>query len=124
MADVLTNAGENHTVDKLNDGGSTTDYIGWGTGATAPDKTDSDLDVAANESRSSATRTQPTADSIQWQATVTATGTRAIVECGVFDAAGSGNPPSGGNLLSRHTFSTINVETDDQITFKILWTIS
>jgi hypothetical protein len=50
---------------------------------------------------------------------VTAGGSRAITEVGVFDAAGSGNPPSGGNLVIYGDFSVINLASGDSILFTI-----
>lgn len=124
MADILTNSGEDWVVDKLDESVSgTTEYIGWGSGSTAPQKTDTDLDAAEYESRVSGVRTQYATDTVQWEGTITSTANRPIVECGLFSAAGAGNPPSGGDLFSRHTFSVINVETDDQITFRVRWEI-
>ena len=54
-------------------------------------------------------------------ATLTAEGTVAIEEAGLFDGAGAGNPPSGANMYVRGAFSTINLEEDDsvQFTFRI-----
>jgi hypothetical protein len=124
MADILTNLGEAHVVDQLDGGGATSEYVGMGEGSTAPTKGDTDLDTASNESRVVGVRTQPSADVVQWVAEITATGTRAIVECGLFDAAGSGNPPTGGNILSRHTFSVINVVSSDTIEFTVQWEVT
>lgn len=125
MADILVSLGEAHVVDQLDGGGATTEYIGQGLQDTpAPVKGDTDLGSASNESRVLGVRSQPGEDIIQWVATITATGTRALLECGLFDGAGSGNPPTGDILLSRHTFLVINVVINDQVEYTIQWEIT
>ena len=100
----------------------TNKYIGWGTG-TGQAVTSTDLATAAAESRTSGTdsaqTTNTTGDTFRVTGTVTATGTRAITEVGVFDAAGSGNPPTGGNMNIYGDFSAINLAADDSIAFTI-----
>ena len=124
MADVLTNDGEEFIVDKLDDVGATSEYIGQGTDNTAPTKGDTDLGTPANESRVSGSKAEYAADTMEWTGTITSGSTQTIQECGLFDAAGTGNPPSGGNLLSHHTFTGISVNNSDQIQFKIRWEIT
>jgi hypothetical protein len=95
-------------------------YLGWGTssGQTA---SSNDLATAANESRVSGTSSQQTTtvtnDTYQVTGTITAGGARAITELGIFDAAGTGNPPSGGNMCLYGDFSVINLATNDSIAF-------
>ncbi len=43
----------------------------------------------------------------------------AIKEVGLFDAAGGGSPPSGGNLFMRAIFSVINLDNEDSVQFTI-----
>lgn len=118
MATFLTSVGEEFIVDLI-DGTITAnpDWIGWGTGAVAPSKASVDLSVPATEARVSATRTQPLADKIQWVATLTCAGTgKTITNAGVFDAAGTGSPPSGGTPLIVHgDFTGVVLAVGDKI---------
>lgn len=95
-------------------------YLGWGTGS-GQSASSTDLATAANESRVTGTASQQTTtvtnDTYQVTGTITAGGARAITELGIFDAAGSGNPPSGGNLDLYGDFSVINLATNDSIAF-------
>lgn len=97
-------------------------YIGWGTGS-GQGVTATDLATAASESRVTGTSSQQTttttSDTYQVTGTITATGTRAITEVGVFDAAGTGNPPSGGNLDIYGDFTVINLASGDSIAFTV-----
>jgi len=51
--------------------------------------------------------------------TLTSGGTLAITEVGVFDAAGSGGPPTGANLFLRGDFTAINLVSGDSIAFTV-----
>lgn len=97
-------------------------YVGWGTGS-GQGVTATDLATAANESRTSGTNSQQTTtttnDTYRVVATITATGNRAITEAAIFDAAGAGNPPTGGNMLVYGDFSVINLASGDSIQFTI-----
>lgn len=97
-------------------------YMQWGTG--------SDPGAASNvlgsttgttESRTTGTVTQQTTsvtnDTLQVQGIITAAGTRAITELGLFDAAGSGSPPTGGNMCWYASFSVVNLSSGDSIQF-------
>lgn len=101
MGTVYTQVGENLVTDYTTGDASppANYYIGWGTGAGAAGKGSTDVSTAATEARVSATETQPATDKAQWVATITADGNKTITNAGLFDAAGSGSPPSGGNLL-------------------------
>ncbi len=95
-------------------------YLGWGTGS-GQTATSTDLATAANESRATGTSSQQTTtvtnDTYRVTGTLTAGVSRAITELGIFDAAGSGNPPSGGNMDLYGDFSVINRATNDSIAF-------
>lgn len=97
-------------------------YIGWGTGS-GQTVSSNDLATPANESRTTGTASQQTTtttnDTYRVVGTITAGGSRAITEVGVFDAAGTGNPPSGGNMDIYGDFSVINLATGDSIAFTI-----
>lgn len=103
-------------------GALTFQHVGWGTGS-GQGVSATDLAVAANESRVAGTTSQQTTtatnDTYRVVATITAGGTRAITEVGVFDAAGTGNPPTGGNLILYGDFTVINLAASDSIQFTI-----
>ena len=79
-------------------------FIGWGTGATAGSAASTDLSTPAAEARASGVSSQFTTtntnDTFQCVGTLTATGAKTITNVGLFDAAGSGSPPSGGVLFA------------------------
>lgn len=79
-------------------------YIGWGTGAGAGSASSTDLSTPASEARANGTSSQfttsVTSDTHQVVGTLTAAGSKTITNVGVFDAAGSGSPPSGGVLYA------------------------
>jgi len=96
--------------------------LGWGTGS-GQTASANDLATAAAESRvvgaMTAETTNTTDDTLQITGTIVATAARAITEVGVFDAAGTGNPPSGGNMAIYGDFSVINLANGDSIAFTI-----
>jgi hypothetical protein len=121
MASLVTNTGLAEFVTAL----VATDavkYLGWGTGS-GQGVASTDLATPANESRvagtDSAEDTNTTDDTFQVVGTITAGGARAITEVGVFDGAGTGNPPSGANLAIYGDFSVINLASGDSITFTV-----
>lgn len=97
------------------------DYIALGSGTDAEDATDTALvtEIATNGgARATSTNSQVTTtvtnDTAQFVKTFSFTGTLAINECGVFDAA------STGVMLMRHKFtSTKNVEDGDSLELTI-----
>lgn len=97
---------------------STTYYGAYGRSGTAAAVTDTALgDEITDEARVATTITEAADDTIQYVWTVTATvahlstGTGAVEEAGVLDAA------TVGNLLTRATFPLINLEVGDSIEF-------
>lgn len=125
VANLVTNAGKAAIASRINGSGSEAlfDKIGWGTGATAAAAGDTALgaekDAAGGASTthvvSAATCTRVTTtvtnDTAQMVGTATATGTIAITESGVFNAA------SAGTLLARQVFTAVNVVSGDSIQF-------
>jgi len=104
-------------------------YVGWGTSSTAEANTQTDLVAAATEARVAGTQSQQTTtytnDTYQVVATITCAGAgKTIQEVGVFDAAGSGSPPTGGNLFLRavHGAQTLNVGDAIQYTIGVQFT--
>lgn len=103
-------------------------YLQWGTGSAATASANVVTTTSTTEARVAASASQGTTtvtnDKMVLTGTVTAAGTRAITEIGVFDAAGSGSPPTGGNMDIYADFSAINLSTNDSIAFTINVTFS
>lgn len=122
MAALVVNTGLANITAAWHAYASRAKYVGWGTGS-GQDATSTDLATPANESRvdgtSSVQTTTTTGDTYRVTATLTAGGSRAITEVGVFDGAGSGNPPSGANLGIYGDFDVINLAIGDSIAFTI-----
>jgi hypothetical protein len=98
------------------------DYIAVGTGTTSPVAGNTTLEaeivdsgLARAASTNSRVTTDVTNDTAQFVKSFSVTGTKAVTESGVFDAA------SAGNMLCRQTFSAVNVVNGDtlQVTWKI-----
>lgn len=115
MASIFTDVGENLTTDFWDGSASapTNWYVAQGTGVTTAAKGDTALGTPSAEARVITTDTQPSADQNQHVGTITATGTRAITEVGLFDASSAGNMPV------RADFTAINVDSGDKIEFTI-----
>ncbi len=120
MADIFTQTGEELFADIID--GTTaapTWAIAWGTGVAGAAKGDTALTTEAAEDRIASTMTQPAADQNQWLSLITATGTRAITECGIFNQVADG-----GIMIERSDFTVINVVSGDKIEFTIIGTHS
>lgn len=98
-------------------------WFQWGTGSAAAANANVVTTTSTTEARSACTASQVTTsvtnDTLQLTGTITAAGTRAITEVGAFDAAGSGSPPTGGNMDYYCDFSTINLAANDSIAFTL-----
>lgn len=118
-ATVFTNAGAAIVTNRIIQAGTAPKNIGWGIGTTtaavsqtalvtesAP--TTSGGRTVGTESRTTVTVTN---DNYQVVGTVTAAGTLAITEAGLFDAV------TAGNMLIRSDFSAVNVLSGDSIAF-------
>lgn len=103
-------------------------YLQWGTGSGAAASANVVTTTSTTEARTSAVAAQGTTtvtnDKMVLTGTIVAAGTRAITEVGAFDAAGSGSPPTGGNMDIYGDFSTINLSVGDSIAFTINTTFS
>lgn len=119
LATVFTNAGAAIVTNRMIQAGTAPKNIGWGTGTNAAAVTDTALQTEAapttsggrtvgTESRTTVTNTN---DNYQVVGTVTAGGTLAITEAGLFDAV------TAGNMLIRSVFSAVNVVNLDSIAF-------
>lgn len=124
MSAIITNTGIANIANALNGGAHTPpQHIGWGTGTTAAAAGDTGLETPVDQPRVEGTKSvvteNVTNDTYQVVGTLTALGTVAITEVGLFDAAGAGNPPTGGDIYVRSVFTAINLEEDDSIQFTI-----
>lgn len=126
MTVVVTNVGQEYAVDHMIDktGAQTTraEYVGWGTGATTPVVTGTDISTAATEARTLATVSKTGAGStakLQAVATITADGSKTITNAGLFTTAGSGSPPSGGSLVVWGDHAGVAVLLNDAIQYTI-----
>ncbi len=119
LATVFTNAGAAIVTNRMIQAGTAPKNIGWGTGTNAAAVGDTALQTEAapttsggrtvgTESRTTVTNTN---DNYQVVGTVTAAGTLAITEAGLFDAV------TAGNCLIRSVFSAVNVVSGDSIAF-------
>lgn len=123
---LVTSAGKAAVASRINGSGAEPlfDKIGWGTGTTSPVIGDTTLQTEVTTSGGAASgvhvvsaatvsrvTTTVTNDTAQHVGTVTAAGTIAITESGVFNLA------TNGVLLARQTFTAINVVSGDSIQF-------
>ena len=112
LASVFTTVGAAWVVDKITEEVQTsTMYIGWGTGAGTSAVGDTALFTEASEDRAVAEETQPSANVVQWSATITADGSKTITNAGVFTAS------SGGTLVCKSDFTGRYIDAGDEITF-------
>jgi hypothetical protein len=100
----------------------------WGTGTGATSSATTVTTTTTTEARVAGTMTQQTVtttnDTLQIVGTITAAGARAITEVGVFDAAGTGSPPTGGNMFCYGSFTSVGLATGDSIAFTVKVTFS
>lgn len=127
MASLVTNAGLAEIVTTMVSANAAR-HLQWGEGS-GQTATDNAIDTAGDttEARTAGTMSAQTetttGDTIQVVGTITAAGARAITEVGVFDAAGSGSPPTGGDMIAYGDFSAINLASADSITFTVKITL-
>lgn len=121
---LVTSAGKAGAASRINGSGGEAAFVyiavGTGTNAAAAGDTALQTELATSGlSRVSATAsrvtTSVTNDTAQLQTTFTVTGTQAVTESGILNAA------STGTLLARQVFSAINVVNGDslQVTWKV-----
>lgn len=123
LSNLVVSAGKAGVASRINGSGAETafTYIAMGTGTNAAAAGDTTLQTelaASGLSRANSTAsrvtTSVTNDTAQLQNTFSVSGTAAVTESGVLNAA------SNGTLLARQVFSAINVVNGDslQITWK------
>lgn len=128
MASLVTNNGLAEIVGAVVDANDAR-FLQWGEGSGQV-ATDNALDDVGDttEDRTAGTMSaqteNTTGDTIQIVGTITAAGTRAITEVGVFDAAGSGSPPTGGDMVFYGDHSAVNLGTGDSVTYTVKVTLS
>ena len=126
IKNLITNAGKAEAAGLLN--GATTgvfDYIAVGTGTNAAAVGDTALQTEITDSglqraqgTASRVTTTVTNDTAQVTKTFSVTGTKAVTEAGLLDAASSGV------LGSRQVFSAINVVNGDSLQITWKWAVS
>lgn len=124
MASTVTNLGLANATAAWHNYTSRARYLGWGVGsgqgATSTDVADqTGITEARTAGTTAQTTTTTTNDTYQVTGTITALGALAITEVAAFDAAGSGSPPTGGNMGIYGDFAAINLATSDSITFTV-----
>lgn len=123
LRNTVTNTGLAEVANLVGDESSPTafTYLAVGTGTTAAAATDTALESEITDSgleRAAATvsrvTTTVTNDTLQLLKSWTATGSKAVTECGAF------NDPSAGIMLGHQVFAAINVTSGDtlQLTYK------
>jgi hypothetical protein len=123
MASLVTNAGFAHFTAAIL-ASNIMRYLQWGVGSgqTAASNTVADT-TGTTEARTAGALSQQTTtvanDTIRCVGTITALAALAITEVGVHDAAGTGTPPTGGNMDVYGDFSVINLAPGDSITFTV-----
>jgi len=122
---TLTNAGFAEVAGLMTAdvGGTAFDYIAIGTGTTAPAATDTALEyethrIGGADVTGSQVTTTVTNDTMQLVGTFSGyTGTEAVTESGVFNAA------AGGTLLCRQTFAALNINWDAGDSLQVTWKV-
>ena len=116
VSNLVTTVGLNYIADRMEGTGETVmSHMAVGTNNTAAALGDTTLNTEI--ARVALSSTTVTADEVAYAATFPAgTGTGALVEAGIL------NNSSGGSLLARTVFSTINKGASDSVT--ITWTIT
>lgn len=115
-ATVLTNAGKAITTNRIKGTGTEPNFVAVGSGATGAARTAAAADTSLTTQystrvvgTSSIVTTTTTNDTYQVVGTIAATGTVAVDEAGLFDAA------SAGNMYLSATFPVINLASGDSI---------
>lgn len=94
-------------------------WFQWGTGTGAAKTANTVTTTGTSEARTAASLSQTTTtvanDTLRATATLTAAETVSITEIGLFDSAGSGSPPTGGNMDLYGDFTAIALTSGDSI---------
>ena len=116
IPNVVVSDGKDYVASRMKDATATAmSHMAIGTDSTAASSSDTQLGVETG--RVSLTSTTVTNNEVEYVATFGAgTGTGAITEAGILNAA------SGGTLLCRTVFSVVNKGASDSMT--ITWTVT
>jgi hypothetical protein len=120
LAVVVTNAGEEYTVDKFTETVQTKpEYIGWGTGAGTAAKADTDLFTPINTDPGNVLRLVATTSKTGTGATAKyqAVATLQSVAGGTMTNAGLWTAVSGGTLVVHGDHTGVVLATGDQIAY-------
>jgi hypothetical protein len=118
MATLLVTSGHGIVTNRLGGGGTTPNYVAWGTGSGTTSASDTTLFTEVTPRVSGTTSqvtTSVTNDTFQIVGTQTAATSETITNAGVFDASTSGN------LFVKGDFTGIALNSGDsiQFTFKV-----
>jgi hypothetical protein len=121
MATLLVTTGKAVVTSRIGGGGTTPQYVAWGTGAGTTAAADTTLftESASPASRATGTTSQVTTtttnDTYQVVGTLTSGTTQTITNAGVFDAV------TVGNLFVKGDFTGLALSSGDsiQFTFKV-----
>jgi hypothetical protein len=119
IKNLVVTTGLNHIADRLGNSSPPTrmSHMEVGTGTTSPAAGNTALETAIASSRVALTTQTVSTNTVEYVGDFPAgTGTGAVTEAGVFNAASSGV------LLCRTTFSVVNKGAAD--TLKITWTLT
>jgi hypothetical protein len=118
IKNLVVTTGKNYIASRMKDATATAmTHMELGTGTTAAAVGDTTLQTAISGSRVTLTSTTVTTNAIAYVASFPAgTGTGAVTEAGVFNAA------SAGTMLCRTVFSVVNKGANDAMS--ITWTIT
>jgi hypothetical protein len=122
MATVLTNVGKGIVTNRIKGAGTEPTFIGWGTGVTTAAVGDTTLTTAATEPRTTgaSTRTGTNSETYTVTGTITVAGTgKTIAEAGLFDTAGTGSPPTGGQLFIHGDHAGTALAVGESIAYTI-----
>ena len=118
VSNLVTNAGVAAVAGIIGEVGAVDpfEYIAVGTGTTAAGATDTalvteitDSGLARVQASASLITTDVTNDTLKLTTTFTVSGTKAVTESGVFNAASSGT------MIARQVFSAVNVASGDNL---------
>ncbi len=118
VPNTVVTVGKNFIASRMKDASATAmSHMEVGSGSTGAVVGNTTLQTVISGSRTALTSTTVTTNSVAYVVTFPAgTGTGAVTEAGIFNAS------SGGTMLCRTTFSTINKAAAD--TLGITWTVS
>ncbi len=113
---LVVTDGKEWVIDRMKDANTVMTHMELGTGTTAAAPADATLETIISGSRTTLTTTS-SGTSITYACTFAAgTGTGAVTEAGIFDAAASGD------MLARTKFAVVNKGASDSMT--ITWTVT